>query len=183
MLGLRGRELPNAVPNSTGDPIFMTEPVFDFLANEVSFEHFEAEICTLLMISKEDFAREVELFKESINKAPKIFQVPDDGGNLFFRKMNYGLYLVNSHRSNVLQTHIENLYELSDNVVNYISIHIGETLLFGTIYNPYDAATAKQTLRSKSAQDLYSEILKERNAVLTGNRATTGNSGTLCEEL
>lgn len=81
--------------NEVNGSVFYTKDEFGFIANEVSYNTLMNEACRLLVKSPEMLNNEVNIFRNSINRNPGSFQVPEEGSDNFFRKMNLGLYLIN----------------------------------------------------------------------------------------
>ena len=80
-------------------PVFPTKEQLDFIASEFSYKTLVDEVEDVREIGTNIMEKEYEVFKKSINAMPNLpWKLPDDNNDLFFKKMNLGVFFVNFQR-------------------------------------------------------------------------------------
>lgn len=162
---------------TSGSATFMTKQEFDFIANETSFHSLMDEASRYLATSPQQLEREVELFRESVNRAPDTFRVPDDNGDRFFQKMNLGLYLVNRSRPQDRKLFSSSTTDSVERVLEWMSTQINSTGWdkWGNADSGNSEKTAKQAAEALKAKagggdtELFNELVKIDRSIAEGS--------------
>ena len=128
--------------NSNGSH-FYTKSEFDFVASDVSYNSLVNEAVHVMQISPEMLDQHVQMFTQSVNRDPNIFRVPNDGGDVFFKKLNLGLVIVNLSNAAARSS----LKSRSDQVLRWIVDGFASILPGAAV--PADELLAFNNARSK----------------------------------
>lgn len=167
MLAQRTRQ---GFPETVQDPNeawFLTRQEFDFVANEVGLEQLETESLQFLRVSPEDLWQQQEAFRKSVNQAPTTFEVPDDGGDAFFRKMNLALFMTNRLKKPQMERQLQGLLAASDATMDWINAKT-KSNLYGNQLVFLKLKELKAALQGFGAQKLYDLVSLTQKAYLDG---------------
>lgn len=156
----------------TGDAAyFLTKQEFDFVANETSFAQLQDEASRSLSLDPQRLMGEVDIFRQSVNRNPQTFQVPQDNGDRFFQKMNLALYLKNRTRNQQTAQDLTNIQAISNAAVDFIASNYPYNF---TTKGPLSTATeTKNALNSMPPSDLYAAVIRTFNAYSPGGGGRT----------